>query len=240
VRYEQECRLRIITFLCLANHIGEKRQKGVAAICIEGGCRFVCDHECWRANNGASDGDPLLLSGGEMSDGRVEVCMDIEAMGKTVHLFGDTGFNDARASGWMKPILEAHGDKVRYIRYDTPLVTIHPWALAAAIAGRAVWHQKPDLFWKYKEQVYANQEKLSAFTIDEFARGFASDHELDMKKYDADVQSPDLRVELVNGTGTAFTNDVRATPTYIVNGAFVEAGTDGKGLAEYVNAALKK
>jgi thioredoxin family protein len=144
-----------------------------------------------------------------------------------------------RASGWMKPILEAHGDKVRYIRYDTPLVTIHPWALAAAIAGRAVWHQKPDLFWKYKEQIYANQEKLSAFTIDEFARGFASDHELDMKKYDADVQSPELRVELVNGAGNAFTNDVRATPTYIVNGAFVEAGTDGKGLAEYVKKALK-
>jgi hypothetical protein len=43
----------------------------------------------------------------------------------------------------------------------------------------------------------------------------------------------------VNGTGNAFTNDVRATPTYIVNGAFVEAGSDGKGLAEYVNKALK-
>jgi hypothetical protein len=145
-----------------------------------------------------------------------------------------------RASGWMKPILEAHGDKVRYIRYDTPLVTMHPWALAAAIAGRAVWHQKPDLFWKYKEQIYANQDKLSAFTIDEFARGFASDHELDMKKYDADVQSPELRTELVDGAGNAFTNDVRATPTYVVNGAFVEAGTDGKGLAEYIKAALKK
>jgi hypothetical protein len=143
------------------------------------------------------------------------------------------------AAGYMKPILEAHGDKVRYIRYDTPLVTIHRWALGAAIAGRAVWHQKPDLFWKYKEQIYENQEKLSAFTIDEFARGFASEHELDMKKYDAEVQSPELRTELVNGAGNAFTNDVRATPTYIVNGTFVDAGVDGKGLVEYVNKALK-
>jgi hypothetical protein len=143
------------------------------------------------------------------------------------------------AAGYLKPILEAHGDKVRYIRYDTPLVTIHPWALAAAIAGRAVWHQKPDLFWKYKEQIYENQDKLSAFTIDEFARGFASEHELDMKKYDAEVQSPELRTELVNGAGNAFTNDVRATPTYIVNGTFVDAGVDGKGLVEYVNKALK-
>ncbi|HEV7429263.1 MAG TPA: thioredoxin domain-containing protein [Thermoanaerobaculia bacterium] len=144
------------------------------------------------------------------------------------------------AAGYMKPILEAHGDKVRYIRYDTPLMTIHPWALAAAVAGRAVWHQKPELFWKYKEQIYANQDKLSAFTIDEFTRGFASDHDLDMKKYDADVQSPELRAELVNGAGTAFTNDVRATPTYIINGTFVDPGVEGKGLAEFVNAALKK
>ena len=144
------------------------------------------------------------------------------------------------AAGYMKPILAAHSDRVRYIRYDTPLVTIHPWALGAAIAGRAVWHQKPELFWKFKEQVYENQEKLSAFTIDEFTRNFASDHELDMKKYDADVASPELRAELINGAGNAFANDVRATPTYLVNGAFVDAGVDGKGLEDYVNKLLKK
>jgi Protein-disulfide isomerase len=145
-----------------------------------------------------------------------------------------------RAAGYMKPILAAHPDKVRYIRYDTPLLGVHPWALPAAVAGRAVWRQKPDLFWTYKERVYENQEKLSAFAIDEFARGFAQDHDLDMKKYDADVASADLRTEIVNGVGTAFSNDVRATPTYIVNGALVDAGVEGKGLADYVNGLLKK
>jgi hypothetical protein len=145
-----------------------------------------------------------------------------------------------RAAGYLKPILTAHGDKVRYIRYDTPLMGMHPWALAAAVAGRAVWRQKPDLFWKYKEQVYENQEKLSAFTIDEFTRGFASDHDLDMTKYDADVKNPELIASIVNGVGVAFSNDVRATPTYIVNGAIVEAGAEGKGLSDYVNGLLKK
>ncbi len=145
-----------------------------------------------------------------------------------------------RAAGYLKPILSAHADRVRYIRYDTPLVTIHPWALPAAIAGRAIWHQKPDLFWKFKETVYENQDKLSAFAIDEFARGFASDHDLDMKKYDAEVNSPELRAELVNGVGVAFSNDVRATPTYLVNGTFVDSGVEGKGLVDYVNGLLKK
>src|SRR5258706_576095 len=145
-----------------------------------------------------------------------------------------------RAAAYMKPILAAHPDKVRYVRYDTPLLGIHPWALPAAVAGRAVWRQKPDLFWTYKEQVYENQEKLSAFTIDEFARGFAQDHDLDMAKYDADVKSPEIITGIVNGVGTAFSNDVRATPTYIVNGAVVDAGNEGKGLADYVSSLLKK
>jgi len=145
-----------------------------------------------------------------------------------------------RAAGYMKPILEKHPDKVRYIRYDTPLVTMHPWAFAAAIAGRAVWHQKPEAFWDYKKQVYDNQDKLNSFTIEDFARGFAKDHELDLKRYDDDVASQTLQTKLINGVGTAFSNDIRATPTYMVNGVIVDAGTDGKDLATYVDSLLKK
>jgi hypothetical protein len=61
-----------------------------------------------------------------------------------------------------------------------------------------------------------------------------------MKKYDADVASTELRTEIVNGVGTAFSSDVRTTSTYIVNGILVEAGPDGKALADYVSGLLKK
>ena len=145
-----------------------------------------------------------------------------------------------RAAGYLKPILARYGSSVRYVRYDLPLIQMHPWALAAAIAGRAIYHQKPDVFWEYKEQIYANQDKLSAFTIDEYARNFAKDHDLDIAKYDAEVGSASLRDMVVNGAGMALSNDVRATPTYMVNGAFVDAGTDGKALENYVAALLKK
>lgn len=144
-----------------------------------------------------------------------------------------------RASGYMKPLLEKYGDKIRYVRYDLPLVQMHPWALSAAIAGRAVYRQKPELFWEYKKQVYANQEKLTTFTFDDFARGFAQDHELDMKKYEADVNSPELRAEILKGVGIAFANDIRATPTYIVNGVTVDPG-DGTSLEKYVAGLLKR
>jgi len=144
-----------------------------------------------------------------------------------------------RAAGYMKPLLDKYGDKIRYVRYDLPLVQMHPWALSAAIAGRAVYRQKPELFWEYKKQVYAKQEMLSAFTFDDFARGFAQDHELDLKKYDADVNSPELRAEILKGVGIAFANDVRATPTYVVNGVTVDPG-DGSSLDKYVAGLLKK
>ncbi len=144
------------------------------------------------------------------------------------------------AAGYMKPILEKHADKVRYIRFDTPLVTMHPWAFEAAMAGRAVWHQKPEAFWDFKKQVYENQDKLNSFVIDDFARGFAKDHELDLKRFDDDVASETLKTKIINGVGTAFSNDIRATPTYMVNGVLVDAGTDGKDLAAYVDSLLKK
>ncbi len=144
------------------------------------------------------------------------------------------------AAGYLKPILAKYGDQVRYIRYDLPLIQMHPWALAAAIAGRAVHRQKPELFWEFKEQVYTNQEKLSAFTVDDFTRNFAKDHDLDMTKYDADVASDSLRSALINGAGAALSNDVRATPTYMVNGTYVDPGLEGKALESYVSTLLSK
>jgi protein-disulfide isomerase len=146
----------------------------------------------------------------------------------------------AHAHGYTQNVLAKFGDQVRYVRFDLPLISMHPWAFSAAVAGRAIWNQKPAAFWEFKEQVYKNQDKLTAFTFDDFARGFAQDHELDLKKYDADIASADLQSTILGGVGAAFSNDVRATPTYLVNGAMVDPGSDGKALENYVAGLLKK
>jgi protein-disulfide isomerase len=142
-----------------------------------------------------------------------------------------------RASGLLDPILAKHGDKVRYVRFDVPL-SGHTWAFAASMAGRAIFKQKPELFWDWKKHVYENQDTLTAFSFDDFARAFAESHELDMKQWDADVVSEATKAELLKGVGIAFSNDVRATPTYLINGALVDAGENGKGLEEYVEKLL--
>jgi len=144
-----------------------------------------------------------------------------------------------RSSGYADAILTKFGDKARYVRYDLPLGG-HAWAFAAALAGRAIYRQKPDLFWEYKKQVYANQENLNAFTFWDWARGWAEDHDLDLAKYDADLQSADIKSTILNGAGEAFSNDVRATPTFMINGAIVDAGEEGKGLIAYLETLVTK
>jgi len=142
-----------------------------------------------------------------------------------------------RSSGYVDALMEKHPEKIHYVRFDLPL-TMHPWAFSAALAGRAIHRQKPELFWEFKKQVYSNQDSLTAFTFWDFARGFAQDHELDLKRYDADLQNEEVRSEILHGAGMALSNEVRATPTYLVNGAFVDAGDEGKHLAAYVAQLL--
>jgi protein-disulfide isomerase len=144
-----------------------------------------------------------------------------------------------RASGFVDPIVTKYPDSVRYVRYDLPL-TMHPWAFPAALAGRAIYRQKPDAFWQYKHDVYASQADLNAFTFWDWARAWAEDHDLDVKKYDADLAAPETKKLLLDGAGAAFSNDVRATPTYMVNGVMVDAGDEGKALAAYVDKLLAK
>ncbi len=71
-------------------------------------------------------------------------------------------------------------------------------------------------------------------------RGFAQDHDLDVAKFDADVASAAVKAEILDGVAAAFSNDVRSTPTYLVNGITVDPGIDGKALVEYVEKALKQ
>lgn len=144
-----------------------------------------------------------------------------------------------RAAGYVDPIVAKHGDKVRYVRFDLPL-SGHTWAFPAALAGRAIYRQNPELFWEYKKLVYSNQSALNPFIFWDWARDFAKDHDLDLTRYDADLASTEIKTALLNGAGAALSNDIRATPSYMVNGVLVDLGDDGKALVEYVEKLVTK
>jgi len=144
-----------------------------------------------------------------------------------------------RAVEPVERIMKKYGDRIAFHRVDYPLFMNHPWALPAAIMGRAIWKQNHDAFWAYKLAVYDNQDKLNNFVLADFARGFAEDHDLDLKKYDADVSSTEVHDEILAGVGIAMGVQVHATPTFWVNGHPVQIGENGNLLEEAIEAALK-
>jgi hypothetical protein len=140
------------------------------------------------------------------------------------------------ASSYLNPLLEKHASKVRYIRVDYPLVSSHPWAFGAAVIGRAIASQKPDAFWKYKDAVYANQGNLNLFMLEDFARGFVSDHDLDLEAFNKAIASEEVRRQILDSIAAAYALQVYGTPSFLVNGQPVLAGPDGRNL----EAALQK
>ncbi|HVT43742.1 MAG TPA: thioredoxin domain-containing protein [Thermoanaerobaculia bacterium] len=143
-----------------------------------------------------------------------------------------------RSSSFLKPILEKYGTRIRYTRLDLPLTASHPWAFPAAAAGRAIHRQNPELFWKFKETIYEMQSELSIFTLEDLARSFVKDHDLDVARYDRDVASDEIRKEILAGIGTAFTLQVMGTPSFMVNGVLVDAGDEGKNLDAWIAKQL--
>lgn len=144
------------------------------------------------------------------------------------------------AAGYMKPLLAKYGDQIRYSRVDLPLASAHPWAFPAAVIGRAIYRQNPEAFWDYKEAIYDNQDKLNIFTLGDFAQGFVTDHGLDLKKYQSDVESDAIKQEILESIGTSYSLPVYGTPTFLVNGEVIVGGSDGKPLEKAIETRLAK
>ena len=144
------------------------------------------------------------------------------------------------AAGFIPSVLAKYEGKIRYVRLDLPLMSAHPWAFPAAISGRAIYRQSPEAFWKFKSAVYSAQADLSTFTLDSFVRGFVEDHGLDLKKFEADVNSDAVRQEILDSVGVAFSEQVISTPTFLVNGRWVMPGEGGKFLSDYIAKELAR
>ena len=125
----------------------------------------------------------------------------------------------ARSEPLIKDALTVYPNQTRLVYKHFPLTAIHPQALPAAIAAAAA--QKQGKFWEMHEKLFANQRALAPEQIREYARQIG----LDMKKFDADIQSDEVKAAVQEDIQLGQRVGVRGTPTIFVNGKVLQNRT---------------
>jgi protein-disulfide isomerase len=158
----------------------------------------------------------------------------------TIVEFGDLQCPDCKMEA---PVLRqmlpaALGDKVRVYFKDFPLESIHPWARAAAIAARCVYHEDAKGFWGLYDWIYDNQEQITGDNLKSKVLGWAGNNHVDSAKLgrciDAKSTEPEVNRSIAEGRALG----VRGTPTLFINGRKI-GGLQWPDLQMVINLELQ-
>jgi protein-disulfide isomerase len=119
----------------------------------------------------------------------------------------------------MRPNLtKTFPGKVKVVFKDFPLEQIHPWARAASIAGRCIYRQDPQAFWKYHDWVYGTQSDIKPETLSPMVLKWAGENGVDGVQLgrcmDTKATESDVNKNIAEGRSLG----VDATPTMYLNG----------------------
>ena len=138
----------------------------------------------------------------------------------TIVEFGDLECPDCRMEA---PILrhnvaETFASQVRLYFKDFPLGSIHPWARAAAIAGRCVYHQDAKAFWDFYDWIYENQQEIEPDNLNSKILAWAGQNGLDARRLGGCIETKASEPEVDRSLAEGRSLGVRGTPTLFING----------------------
>jgi protein-disulfide isomerase len=138
----------------------------------------------------------------------------------TIVEFGDFECPDCKAEAPVlrKELPEGFDGKVRVIFKNYPLESVHPWAHAAAIAGRCVYQQGDPAFWKFYDWIYQNQDEISGDNLNSKVLAWAGENSVDTVKLgqclDTKATEPEVNRSIAEGRELG----INGTPTLFING----------------------
>jgi protein-disulfide isomerase len=136
-----------------------------------------------------------------------------------------------KAQPMIRELLAKYAGKVRLVWKDFPLPN-HQHAVAAAIAARCAGEQ--GRFWEYHDELFANQQALSAPDLRRHARAAG----VDVSKFDGCIQGGRHREALGRVIDSASEHLVEVTPTFLVNGRVVQGAVPLYEMAAIVEEEL--
>ena len=137
-------------------------------------------------------------------------------------------------------LIQNYPTQVRLYFKDYPLEGLHPWAKAAAMAGRCVFQQKPDAFWQYHDWVFAHQDSLTADNLKDQVLGWAKDaKDVDAIKLGACIAGKTTQAEVEKEIEEARALDVSGTPTMFINGRRISQTIDWPNLKNIIDTEIE-
>ncbi len=157
-----------------------------------------------------------------------------------VAVFSDFQCGYCREEGQLlrANLLQAYPDAVRMVFLDFPLVQIHDWAQAAAVAGHCLAAQSHDAFWKYHDWVFEAQPQITATNFNAKLQGWATQASVDPLRLQQCVQSPDAQSAVTASTKQALAMGLNSTPTLFVNGRQVTGKLTWAAIKQIVDTEL--
>jgi protein-disulfide isomerase len=135
-------------------------------------------------------------------------------------VFGDfeCPYCKEEASTLRQQIPSTFPGKVRVYFMDFPLESIHPWSRAAAIAGRCVYKQGEDAFWKYHDWIYEHQTEVTPDNYNSKLMEWAGANGVDAVQLGRCVDSKATDAEVTRTQAMGHELGVDGTPTLYLNG----------------------
>jgi protein-disulfide isomerase len=115
-------------------------------------------------------------------------------------------------------LIQTYPKEVRLYLKDYPLVTMHPWAKPAAIAGRCIFQQSPTAFWQYHDWVFEEQPQITLENLNGKVMTFAQGKEIDGLQLKRCLDTRATEAEVDKSIKEAQGMQVDSTPTLFING----------------------
>jgi protein-disulfide isomerase len=132
-------------------------------------------------------------------------------------------------------LLAVYPKQVRLYYAEFPL-PMHPWAKAAAIAGRCVYRQNAAAFWDYHDWIFEHQQEITPDGLKNKVLEFANSKQIDTLQLSRciDTRATEADVDKSVAMGTSL--GINQTPTLFINGralAGAMAWADLKTIIDY-------
>jgi len=136
-------------------------------------------------------------------------------------------------------LIKTYPSDVRLYLKEFPLEAIHPWARAAAIAGRCVYRQDPQTFWDYHDFAFANQDSITPENLKTKVLEWAATKNLDTMQLGSCIDNKSTDADVNRVLAEAHDLGVNQTPSIFINGRPLAGNIPWETLKYYIDAELE-